>query len=89
MPIEPQVEMCEVIQINLRHSAAAQQLFWQTVLVHKVDVALISEPHKSQAVGQKWVTDKGREVAIVAVGKNPIQEVLVPSTVRWSQPWPA
>lgn len=72
--------MIEVLQINLRHTAAAQQLFWQTTLEHKIDVALVSEPHKPQAVGPKWVTDRAREVAIVATGNYPIQQVLAPST---------
>lgn len=66
----------EVIQINLKHCEAAQDLLWQNMAETKCDVAIISEPYRIPDNNGLWVTDKCKSAAINTSGRYPIQEVV-------------
>jgi len=59
----------EVIQINLNHCRAAQDLLLQSVRVCKADLAVISEPYKVKDDGD-WITDTSGKAAIWLCKRN-------------------
>lgn len=63
-----------VIQINLNHCEAAQDLLYQEIVELKADVAIISEPFQIPANGM-WLADREKWSAIYACGNYPIQEI--------------
>lgn len=68
----------KVIQINLNHCKAAQELLAHTVLEEKIDVAIISDPYKVPNNSSSWITDITAGAAIWACGNFPFQQVLSP-----------
>lgn len=64
----------KVLQINLNHCEAAQDLLAQTVIDKEADVALISEPYRAQG-GNVWAHDKTKKAAIWTCGRQAIQEI--------------
>jgi len=64
-----QVPRMEVIQINLNHCRAAQDLLLQSVRECKADLALISEPYKVKDDGE-WITDTPGKAAIWLCKRN-------------------
>lgn len=62
----------KVIQINLNHCEAAQDLLAQTVREMEADVAIISEPFKVPD-SNLWKMDRTGKAAIWACGKYPFQ----------------
>ena len=65
----------KVIQINLNHCAAAQNLLFQTVREEKVDVVIIADQYRNLD-GLFWKTDAANSAVIRACGKHPVQEVM-------------
>nr|XP_044249378.1 uncharacterized protein LOC123002814 [Drosophila takahashii] len=59
----------KVIQINLNHCRAAQDLLLQSVRECKADLAIISEPYKVEDNGD-WVTNTSSKVAIWLCRRN-------------------
>ncbi|XP_052901358.1 uncharacterized protein LOC128307518 [Anopheles moucheti] len=66
----------EVVQVNLNHCEAAQDLLWQATVEENGDVLLISEPYRTPIGSNNWVSDKTGMAAIWATGKFPIQRVV-------------
>lgn len=66
----------EVIQLNINHCAAAQDLLVQTTLEKKIDVAIISDPYRVPSNNAVWLADKEKKAAIWACGKYPIQQII-------------
>jgi len=64
-----QAPRMEVIQINLNHCRAAQDLLLQSVRVCKADLAVISEPYKVKDDGD-WITDTSGKAAIWLCKRN-------------------
>lgn len=62
----------KVIQLNLNHCEAAQELLVQTISELEIDVAIISEPYKVPTDG-RWISDKTGKAAIWACGNFPFQ----------------
>ena len=65
----------KIIQINLNHCEAAQDLLIQTVREEKVDVVIVADQYRNLD-GLSWKTDAANSAAIWACGKHPIQEVM-------------
>lgn len=65
----------KVLQVNLNHCKAAQDLLQQTVREEGVDVVLISEPYLNLEQ-QSWQSDSSGKAAIWACGKSPFQEIM-------------
>ena len=66
----------EVIQINLNHCGAAQDLLWQATRETKCDVVMIAEPYRVPAGSANWVADKAGLAAIMVCGRYPIERVV-------------
>ena len=66
-----------LIQINLNHCEAAQDLLSQTIRESNVDVAVICEPYRNYG-GATWAVDASGNAAIWACGRQAIQEVMAP-----------
>jgi len=64
-----QTPRMEVIQINLNHCRAGQDLLLQSVREWKADLAVISEPYKVKDDGD-WVTDTSGKAAIWLCKRN-------------------
>ena len=64
-----------VLQSNLNHFEAAQDLLTQTVREEKVDVVIIANQYRNLD-GFTWKTDATGSAAIWAYGKHPFQEVM-------------
>ncbi|XP_039969022.1 uncharacterized protein LOC120780849 [Bactrocera tryoni] len=62
-----------VVQINLNHCEAAQELLKQTIYEKKIDVAIVCEQYKNISAGT-WISDKESKAAIWACGENPFQD---------------
>lgn len=62
-----------LIQINLNHCEAAQDLLTQRISEEKIDVAIISEPYKNVQSGT-WAIDETGTAAIWACGSFPFQQ---------------
>lgn len=60
-------EKMRVIQLNLNHCEAAQDLLAQTVRERNVDVVLISEPYRISQNGA-WISDTSKKSAIWSCG---------------------
>ena len=65
----------KVIQINLNHCEAAQDLLTQTVREENVDVVIVADQYRN-VDALSWKTDATSSVAIWACGKHPVQEVM-------------
>lgn len=62
----------KVIQLNLNHCEAAQDLLVQTISELEIDVAIISDPYKVPKDG-RWISDGTGKAAIWACGNFPFQ----------------
>lgn len=63
-----------VIQLNLNHCEAAQDLLSQTVHEMKIDVAILCEQYRNINSPQ-WVSDASDRAAVWICGNKPVQEV--------------
>ena len=64
-----------LIQINLNHCEAAQDLLSQTIYEKGIEAAIISEPYRNNKSGA-WTADETGKAAIWACGNQAIQEVM-------------
>lgn len=65
-----------MIQLNLNHCYAAQQLLWQIVVEKKCDVALLSDLYRVPEGNRNWIADPAKAAAIWVTGQFPIQELV-------------
>lgn len=63
----------KIVQINLNHCEAAQDILVKTVIDEKADAVLISEPYKIPD-NSRWICDKTRSAAIWTTGRHAFQE---------------
>ena len=73
-PGDTQTTPMRVLQLNLNHCEAAQDLLMQTVRELKIDLAILSEPYK-HLDAQPWVSDGSEKAAIWSCAKHPFQEL--------------
>ena len=64
-----------ILQLNLNHCEAAQDMLMQTVREEKIDVALIADQYRNFD-GSSWKMDATCLAAIWACGKHPFQETM-------------
>ncbi|XP_070143473.1 uncharacterized protein [Drosophila kikkawai] len=57
----------QLIQLNLNHCRAAQDLLMQTVREVAEDVAILSEPYRA-SVGGEWAKDRSGKAALWLCG---------------------
>lgn len=74
-----QITGVRLIQINLNHCSAAQDLLYQEIAELNIDIAIIAEPYHVPANGA-WIADPNKWSAIYACGNYPIQEIINQST---------
>ncbi|XP_017468973.1 PREDICTED: putative nuclease HARBI1 [Rhagoletis zephyria] len=72
-----------VMQLNLNHCEAAQELLRQTVYEEKVDIAIISEQYKNIDSGA-WISDLTGKAAIWTCGGKAFQEKPLLGKARYS-----
>lgn len=71
----PKTTLMRILQLNLNHCEAAQDLLMQTVCELKPDLAILSEPYR-QLDAQSWESDaSGRAVTWFSCGKLPFQDL--------------
>lgn len=63
----------KIIQLNLNHCEAAQELLRQTIVEQKIDVAILCEQYKNNK-SSAWIHDKTNKVAVWICGNKTIQE---------------
>ncbi|XP_066906401.1 uncharacterized protein [Halyomorpha halys] len=63
-----------ILQLNLNHCEAAQDLLYQTVREQHIDVAILSEQYKNLD-SNSWVSDVSGKAAVWACNSQAIQEV--------------
>lgn len=68
-----EIQKMRVMQLNLNHCEAAQELLMQTVYEEKVDIAIISEQYKNIDSGA-WISDLTGKAAIWTCGGKAFQE---------------
>uniref|UniRef100_A0A034WR48 Putative 115 kDa protein in type-1 retrotransposable element R1DM n=1 Tax=Bactrocera dorsalis TaxID=27457 RepID=A0A034WR48_BACDO len=61
-----------VLQLNLNHCEAAQELLTQTVIEQKVDIAILSEQYRNLGT-ENWSSDQTKKAAVWACGCKPFQ----------------
>lgn len=66
-------KMMRVVQINLNHCEAAQDVLQQTIRDERADVVIISEPYKVPD-SPVWTHDKVKQAAIWTCGRLAFQE---------------
>lgn len=64
-----------ILQLNLNHCEAVQDLLMQSVRELKIDVAIISELHRDLDT-QPWRSDSTSRAAIWSRGGHHFQEVM-------------
>ena len=64
-----------LIQINLNHCEAAQDLLAQTIREKNIDVAILSEPYRNRG-GSVWVKDQTGQAALWTCGEQAFQEIM-------------
>lgn len=65
-----------VIQLNLNHCEAAQDLLTQSIREKRVDLAMISEPFRIPQNG-KWISDRSRKATIWSCGSCAFQDTAI------------
>lgn len=63
-----------ILQLNLNHCEAAQELLKQTVREQKIDLTILSEHYRAPD-NQRWATSKCNKAAIWSCGKFPVGNV--------------
>lgn len=74
-----------VLQLNLNHCEAAQDLLAQTVKDVNVDVAILSEQYKDMENARVWTSDASGRSAIWLTGETSLQDA--PQTARVGFTW--
>ncbi len=65
-----------ILQLNLNHCEAAQELLSQTVREHRCDIAILSEQYKNIS-DHSWITDSTGTAAIWVCSQRSIQDSMV------------
>lgn len=69
----------KVLQVNLYHSWAAQQLLRQTTHELGVDLALVSDQLSNPDGDSRWIASADRKCAVAEVSRR------VPDASRWTR----
>ncbi|XP_052901402.1 uncharacterized protein LOC128307896 [Anopheles moucheti] len=64
-----------VLQLNVDHCQAGQDLALQAAREHRADVLLLSDMYRPPSHNGNWAYDGARRTAVVATGSHPIQRV--------------
>ncbi|CAB0041535.1 unnamed protein product, partial [Trichogramma brassicae] len=76
----PGPPMMRILQLNLNHCEAAQDLFCDTISELRIDVAILCEQYKNLAPPNTWLADADGQAAIWVHGGIPVQERASAST---------
>ncbi|CAB0039969.1 unnamed protein product [Trichogramma brassicae] len=63
-----------ILQLNLNHCEAAQDLLCDTISRLRIDVAILGEQYKNLAPPNTWLADADGQAAIWVHGGIPVQE---------------
>ncbi|CAB0036639.1 unnamed protein product, partial [Trichogramma brassicae] len=66
--------MMRILQLNLNHCEAAQDLLCYTISKLRIDVAILCEQYKNLAPLNTWLADADSQAAIWVQGGIPVQE---------------
>ncbi|CAB0040703.1 unnamed protein product [Trichogramma brassicae] len=70
----PGPPMMRILQLNLNHCEAAQDLFCNTISKLRIDVAILCEQYMNLAPPNTWLADADGQAAIWVHGGIPVQE---------------
>ncbi|CAB0040069.1 unnamed protein product, partial [Trichogramma brassicae] len=70
----PGPPMMRILQLNLNHCEAAQDLLCDTISELRIDVAILCEQYKNLAPPNTWLADADGQAAIWVHGGIPVQE---------------
>ncbi|CAB0040440.1 unnamed protein product [Trichogramma brassicae] len=70
----PGPPMMRILQLNLNHCEAAQDLLCDTISKLRIDVAIMCEQYKNLAPPNTWLADADGQAAIWVHGGIPVQE---------------
>uniref|UniRef100_A0ABD2X623 Reverse transcriptase domain-containing protein n=1 Tax=Trichogramma kaykai TaxID=54128 RepID=A0ABD2X623_9HYME len=70
----PSPPMMRILQLNLNHCEAAQDLLCDTISKLRIDVAILCEQYKNLAPPNTWLADADGQAAIWVQGGIPVQE---------------
>ncbi|CAB0040047.1 unnamed protein product [Trichogramma brassicae] len=70
----PGPPMMRILQLNLNHCEAAQDLLCDTIIRMRIDVAILCEQYKNLAPPNTWLADADGQAAIWVHGGIPVQE---------------
>ncbi|CAB0039095.1 unnamed protein product [Trichogramma brassicae] len=70
----PGPPMMRILQLNLNHCEAAQDLLCDTISKLRIDVAILCEQYKNLAPPNTWLADADGQAAIWVHGGIPVQE---------------
>ncbi|CAB0040907.1 unnamed protein product [Trichogramma brassicae] len=70
----PGPSMMRILQLNLNHCEAAQDLLCDTISRLRIDVAILCEQYKNLAPPNTWLADADGQAAIWVHGGIPVQE---------------
>ncbi|XP_023315674.1 uncharacterized protein LOC111693878 [Trichogramma pretiosum] len=78
MPIrtedKPSPPIMRILQLNLNHCKAAQDLLSQTILEERINVAVVSDQYKNLEPPYTWLADANSQAAIWVQGGSTVQE---------------
>ncbi|CAB0032469.1 unnamed protein product, partial [Trichogramma brassicae] len=66
--------MMRILQLNLNHCKAAQDLLSQTILEQRINVAVVCDQHKNLDPPYTWLADANSQAAIWVQGGGGVQE---------------
>ncbi|CAB0029023.1 unnamed protein product [Trichogramma brassicae] len=70
----PGPPMMRILQLNLNHCEAAQDLLCDAISKLRIDVAILCEQYKNLAPPNTWLADADGQAAIWVHGRIPVQE---------------
>ncbi|XP_046666641.1 uncharacterized protein LOC124358384 [Homalodisca vitripennis] len=66
--------MLRILQLNLNHCEAAQDLLVQTIHEQDIDVAILCDQHRNLVSPHVWISDANAQTAIWVRGSIPVQK---------------
>lgn len=66
----------KLLQLNLNHCSAAQELLCQTVIEEDIDIAILSEPYKTASQGT-WISGKKKQLLYGSMGSSVLLRNLI------------
>uniref|UniRef100_A0ABD2W2F1 Uncharacterized protein n=1 Tax=Trichogramma kaykai TaxID=54128 RepID=A0ABD2W2F1_9HYME len=70
----PSPPMMRILQLNLNHCEAAQDLLCDTISKLRIDVAILCEQYKNLTPPNKWLADADGQAAIWVQVGVPVQK---------------